>query len=151
MTDPVTDPVTHPITDHTTAPMRSGPARAGLFIYAVDAERIADFYVAVTGLARMAVSNGLIVLGSADIQLLVHPIPAMIAREITITTPPERREEAALKFFLTVPNLSVARATAATLGGAVYEENWPGPGFIVCNAMDPEGNVFQLREPAATA
>jgi len=30
----------------------------------------------------------------------------------------------------------------------VFSEQWQGPGFVVCNAMDPEGNVFQVREQA---
>lgn len=124
------------------------PARAGLFVYACNAERIASFYQAVAGMQRRSTSPGLIVLDSPDIQLLVHAIPVDIADSVVITSPPQRREEAALKFFFTVPSLSEARATAASLGGEVFSENWRGPGFIVCNAMDPEGNVFQVRESA---
>lgn len=125
-----------------------GPARAGLFVYACNAERIASFYQAVAGMQRRSTSPGLIVLDSPDIQFLVHAIPVDIADSVVITSPPQRREEAALKFFFTVPSLSEARATAASLGGEVFSENWRGPGFIVCNAMDPEGNVFQVRESA---
>jgi predicted enzyme related to lactoylglutathione lyase len=54
-----------------------------------------------------------------------------------------------LKFFFTVPSLAKARAIASNLGGEIFNENWNGPGFIVCNAMDPEGNVFQVRETVA--
>ncbi|MCM1982713.1 hypothetical protein [Lyngbya confervoides] len=50
---------------------------------------------------------------------------------------------------IVVPSLSVARADAARLGGEVFNENWRGSGFVACNAMDPEGNVFQLREHVA--
>lgn len=125
-----------------------GPARAGLFIYAVDAERIATFYARIAGMTRVHERDELIVLESPDMQLLVHRIPAPIAASIVIQTPPRKREDTALKFFFTVPSLAQARSAAAALGGAVFEENWRGPGFVVCNAMDPEGNVFQLREPA---
>jgi len=125
------------------------PARAGLFVYAKDAERVAGFYQAIAGMARLKTSAELIVLASADIQLLVHAIPEPIASEITITSPPQRREDSALKFFFTVPSLDAARAAAARLGGEVFAENWQGPGFVVCNAVDPEGNVFQLRENTA--
>jgi hypothetical protein len=31
----------------------------------------------------------------------------------------------------------------------VFDERWQGPGFAACNAMDQEGNVFQLRETLA--
>ena len=122
------------------------PARAGLFVYAKDAERVAGFYEAVAGMSRLRSSGDLIVLESADIQLLVHAIPEPIARDIEITSPPMRREDTALKFFLSVPSLDAARVVAARLGGEVFDENWRGPGFVMCNAMDPEGNVFQLRE-----
>lgn len=127
----------------------SGPARAGLFVYANDAERIAQFYESVAQMTRLYEKDELIVLQSIDIQLLVHKTPAEIAAGITITSPPSRRENAALKFFFTVPSLTEAKSIATDLGGEIFNENWKGPGFIVCNAMDPEGNVFQVRELSA--
>ena len=126
----------------------AGPARAGLFIYANDMQRVAAFYVAVAGMSRLHEAEDLVVLQSPDIQLLVHRIPPAIAAGITITSPPQKREDTALKFFFTVASLAAARRMAARLGGEVFSENWQGPGFVVCNAMDPEGNVFQVREPA---
>ena len=126
-----------------------GPARAGLFIYALDPERVADFYCAVAGMARLHATPELIVLESADIQLLVHWIPPPFAEGIIITSPPQRREDTALKFFFSVPSLAAARLAARAAGGEVFAENWQGPGFTVCNGMDPEGNVFQVREFAA--
>jgi predicted enzyme related to lactoylglutathione lyase len=127
----------------------SGPARAGLFVYAKDLARLTDFYAAIAGMSKLHETSELIVLQSPDIQLLVHQIPPQIAAEIIITLPPQRREDTALKFFFTVPSLAEARAVAHKLGGAVFHEKWSGPGFTVCNAMDPEGNVFQLREKVA--
>ncbi|MBK6851570.1 MAG: glyoxalase/bleomycin resistance/dioxygenase family protein [Burkholderiales bacterium] len=126
-----------------------GPARAGLFVYASDKERLVCFYEAIAGLARLHETPDLTVLESPDIQLLVHRIPAHIAATFAIESPPIRREDSALKFFFTVVSIAAARAKAVELGGEVFEENWQGPGFIVCNAMDPEGNVFQMREFAA--
>ncbi|MEY2685937.1 MAG: hypothetical protein RL375_135 [Pseudomonadota bacterium] len=123
-----------------------GPARAGLFVYAHDKARLVRFYEAVAGMTRLHETEELSVLESPDIQLLVHQIPAHIAAQFTITSPPERREECALKFFFTVASLAAARQQAADRGGEVGTENWPGPGFVVCQAMDPEGNIFQLRE-----
>lgn len=123
-----------------------GPARAGVFVYAKDMQTLASFYAAIAGMARLHEEADLIVLESPDIQLLVHRIPPHIAADIVIAVPPVRRENTALKFFFTVASLAQARARAAELGGMVFEENWSGPGFVVCNAMDPEGNVFQVRE-----
>lgn len=122
------------------------PARAGLFIYAKDKNKLSHFYAEVAGMKKLKETPELTVLESPDIQLLVHSIPANIAASITITTPPEKREDTALKFFFTVASLEETRAQAAALGGEVWHENWEGPGFLVCNAMDPEGNVFQVRQ-----
>lgn len=123
-----------------------GPARAGLFVYALDMNRLARFYETVATMVRLHETSDLIVLESPDIQLLVHQIPAHIAADMTVTSPPQKREDTALKFFFTVDSLDAARAAASALGGEVFSENWQGPGFVVCNAMDPEGNVFQVRE-----
>lgn len=130
-----------------------GPAPSGLFVFAKDLDRLAGFYVAVVGLQLVHREPGLAVLASADgLQLVVHAIPEAIARDITIASPPERRADVALKFFFSVPDLAAAGALAAQLGGQLFEaERWTGPGFTVCNAMDPEGNVFQLREGLRTA
>ena len=127
----------------------SGPARAGLFLYAKDSDRISKFYEAVAGMSTIHKTEDLTVLESPDIQLLVHKIPSKIARDIDITSPPQKRENTALKFFFTVPSLDSARVNARDLGGDIFNENWSGPGFVVCNAMDPEGNVFQVRESVA--
>ena len=126
----------------------SGPARAGVFVYAKDLERVAAFYERLLGLRRLHARDEIIVLDGPDLQLLVHAIPAEYARDITIATPPVRRTNSAMKFFATVPSLADAAGVAAAAGGAVFDERWAGRGFVACNAMDPEGNVFQLREPA---
>ncbi|WP_295683008.1 VOC family protein [uncultured Nevskia sp.] len=126
----------------------SGPARNGLFLYAKDLERLAGFYQSLLAMRRVHATAELVVLQvpDSDMQLVIHAIPVSIAATITITTPPARREDTALKFFLTVPSLPASRRLAATLGGEVYTEQWQGPGFVVSNACDPEGNIFQLRE-----
>ena len=126
----------------------SGPARAGLFVYAKDLERMARFYESVATMARLHANEELAVLQSRDIQLLVHRIPAHLADGIVITSPPQRRENSALKFFFTVESLAETGSLIGRLGGAVFPEQWQGPGFVVKNACDPEGNVFQIRQRA---
>ena len=130
------------------------PASAnGLFIYAVDAERLAAFYQAVLGLDRVHASPDVLVLGlpDTDLQLVIHPIPPSIAATITIRSPPEPREDAALKFFFTVPSLAAARDSAARHGGSIDTRTWPGSSFVLCNGCDPEGNLFQLRQSGPAA
>ncbi len=115
-------------------------------MYAKDLERVAEFYTVLLGLRRVHGDADRVVLAGTSIQLIVHAIPPAIAASIRITSPPQRREDTALKFFFTVPSLDDARDRAAALGGEVLAEIWAGRGFRVCNAVDPEGNVFQVRE-----
>ena len=91
-------------------------------------------------------SEQLIVLENGDIQLLVHAIPEPYIGQVVVTTPPALREQGAIKLFFTVPSLAWAEAKAADLGGGLLPQQWSGPGFVVRNAFDPEGNILQLRE-----
>ncbi|MFO1494595.1 MAG: VOC family protein [Lysobacterales bacterium] len=124
----------------------SGPARFGALIYAKDLARLSDFYRLVLDMRLLKGNEDLHVLASADAQLLIHAIPEHIASTFTISTPPVPREDVALKLFFSVPNMRDAIATISRLGGSVWPEEWRGPGFNVRNAVDPEGNIFQIRE-----
>jgi hypothetical protein len=87
----------------------SGPAPAGLFLWAKDLDRLAAFYEAVLGMTRGHTSNELVFLESPGIQLVVHAIPPPVAASIAIEAPPRRRENAAMKFFFAVPDVQVRR------------------------------------------
>lgn len=123
---------------------------AGAMVYAKDAERLAQFYAAVLQLARNAEESepqhGYLVLEARGFQLVVHAIPPAYAAEIEIQVPPEAREECALKFFFTVHDLQHAREVADELGGRLDLQAWEAPRYWYCNGIDPEGNVFQLRQ-----
>lgn len=124
----------------------SASARSGVFIYAKDRHRLVKFYASVLGLAPIHESEDLTILQSDLLQLSVHAIPQHIALTINISSPPQLREDAALKFFFTVPSLEECRSIASALGGGVFAEEWESTTFNMCNAFDPEGNIFQLRE-----
>jgi predicted enzyme related to lactoylglutathione lyase len=126
----------------------SAPARAGIFIYAKDPDRLSGFYQSVLGMAPAHRTDQMVVLRSPDLQLIVHAMPPDAASQVAITSPPQLRDNAAIKFFCTVPSLSGAEESAQSLGGHVLPEQWQGPGFVVRNACDPEGNIFQVRESA---
>ena len=127
----------------------AGPARAGALIYAHDLERLARFYEGVLAMRRLHGDADYVVLESVDIQLVIHAIPSHIAETFTIASPPELREDAAIKLFFTVPSIAAAQRAALGLGGEVFEEEWNGGGFLARNARDPEGNIFQVREFAS--
>jgi len=127
----------------------SAPARAGVFIYAKNPQLLARFYGSVLGAAVAHHNDHMVVLRSPDLQIIVHAMPPEVAPRVVISVPPELRDDAAIKFFCTVPSLAVAGEAALALGGEVMSEQWQGAGFVVCNAYDPEGNIFQLRESSA--
>jgi predicted enzyme related to lactoylglutathione lyase len=126
----------------------SSPAQSGLFVYAKDLRRLSGFYETLLGMSCLHAAEDIAVLQAQDLQLIVHRIPEPIASAIAIASPPELREEAALKFFFTVPNIEAVRLAAVELGGRVLDTVYEGPGFRVCNACDPEGNIFQVRQHA---
>jgi predicted enzyme related to lactoylglutathione lyase len=122
-----------------------GPARAGAVIYVKNMESMADFYESVLAMVRIHASSELFVLESADFQLVLHTMPDHITETVIVKSPPELRQTP-IKLFFTVASIAQARSTAKTLGGDVFSEQWQGPGFVVCNAYDPERNQFQVRE-----
>ena len=126
-----------------------GPARAGVLIYAENLEAMSRFYAELLGLRVLASDAEHVVAENNDIQLVLHAIPAQYAAEITIASPPEPREEQAIKPFFTVSSLAAAERSAQQLGGFVFGPVWDGPGFKVRNACDCEGNIIQLRQSAA--
>ena len=124
---------------------------AGVVLYGKDIERLTQFYTQVLGLQEQHRESGWVVLAAAAWQLELHAIPAHIAARMTITAPPQRRENVALKFFAAVPSLADAGAVAESLGGALLQDAWAVPVFRACNAMDCEGNVIPLRELTSAA
>jgi catechol 2,3-dioxygenase-like lactoylglutathione lyase family enzyme len=123
-----------------------GPTRAGALIYAQDLPRLSAFYQSLLTMNLLHGDAEHHVLGSPDFQLILHAIPPAIAATIEITVPPTPREEAALKLFFSVASLEATARIAQELGGALFADEWQGPGFRVRNGCDPEGNIFQLRE-----
>jgi predicted enzyme related to lactoylglutathione lyase len=123
-----------------------GPARAGALIYAKDPGLLTHFYRTLLQMVVCSQDEQLVVLENSDIQLLIHAIPEPYAGQVVIKRPPALREEGAIKLFFTVSSLAWAEAKAADLGGGLQPQQWTGPGFVVRNAFDPEGNILQLRE-----
>jgi predicted enzyme related to lactoylglutathione lyase len=122
--------------------------QARAVLYAKDAERVARFYEAVTELERTDPTEGFIALRSRVLELIVLSIPEEIATTIDISSPPARREETPIKLSFTIPSIGAARDVAPSAGGTVDERSleWEFQGARICDGLDPEGNVFQLRE-----
>ena len=114
------------------------PARSGVLIYAKQLDSMSAFYQRVLAAREV----------HADAELILHAIPPHIAAEIRIESPPQPREEQAIKPFFTVAILAEAERAAVACGGSVHGPLWPGPGMRLRNVCDPEGNILLLRELA---
>lgn len=119
----------------------------GAVLFAKDVARIGRFYEAVAGLVVIETAPTWVRLGAGAFELVVHGIPPHIAATFEISTPPERREDAAIKLIFPVADIALARATAAQLGGELNpsDREWQVGPSRVCDGCDPEGNVFQVQ------
>jgi predicted enzyme related to lactoylglutathione lyase len=89
-----------------------------------------------------------ILLESPGFQLVVHRVPEHMAKTLEKSEPPIRRASAAFKPVFFVSNLTSVRTQAKAHGGTVEpkDKEWSFNGAVVCDALDPEGNVIQFRE-----
>lgn len=131
----------------------SAVARCGAVVFVKQLERMAAFYGELAALTPMQQEDGHAVLESDRLQLVLQAIPPSIAARFEIADPPQMREEASIKLIFPVTDLAAARAAAAARGGRVLgpEQEWVWQDCRVCDGVDPEGNVFQLRAPVAAA
>jgi predicted enzyme related to lactoylglutathione lyase len=126
----------------------TGPGPLAGVVYALDVERLADFYADVVELRATDAGTGYAHLTAAGVELFLVAIPAEVAAGIEVTSPPQRRTETPIKLAFPTSDLARARTAAAARGGVVDppERAWTFGGYLHCDGHDPEGNVFQLRE-----
>ncbi|MCU1594478.1 MAG: hypothetical protein JWO12_1870 [Frankiales bacterium] len=115
-------------------------------IYVKDLASMHAFYERVAKLPTVEVTAEYVEMA----ELLLVAMPSDIADTFEIADPPVRREDAAVKLVFDVPVLAAARVRASQLGGVVDppDSEWEFGDYKVCDGHDPEGNPFQLREPA---
>jgi predicted enzyme related to lactoylglutathione lyase len=120
-------------------------------LFTVNLRPIARFYEQIVGMRIHRTEHDHIVLEKKGFRLTVHQIPEEYAANIHIAVPPKIREISAIKLSFPVASISRARHIAAQLGGCVYDADreWEYEKTIVCDGWDPDGNVFQLFQPAA--
>ena len=123
-------------------------SRTGAVLFANRLDRVAAFYSKVLGLRESHRGDDHILLESPGFQLVVHRIPEHAAAGLTFSEPPVRRASAAFKPVFFVQSLADLRAVANAHGGAMepMEKEWSFNGMVVCDALDPDGNVIQFRE-----
>jgi predicted enzyme related to lactoylglutathione lyase len=120
----------------------------GAVLYAKDLRGLAQFYSSVAGIEVRAIEERFAILGREPSQLVIVASPKRIADSIDIATPQVRREDTPIKLVFVVNDIASARNRAADRGGAMnaVDSEWEFEGAKVCDGLDPEGNVFQLRQ-----
>jgi catechol-2,3-dioxygenase len=68
-----------------------------LVIFSIDVHRLADFYEAVLGVTPTNDGSGDIRLRNDREEVLVHSVPAGVARTISIQSTPEARDRSPIK------------------------------------------------------
>jgi catechol 2,3-dioxygenase-like lactoylglutathione lyase family enzyme len=123
-------------------------SRTGAVLFATRLDQVATFYANVLDLSEANRDDDHILLESPGFQLVVHGIPWHTAATIEDGEPPVRRATAAFKPVFFVQDLASVRTIANAHGGTLEprEKEWRFNGVVVCDALDPDGNVIQFRE-----
>lgn len=122
---------------------------AGVVLYAKDVARLRGFYQNVLGFALDSRQTDHVVLVSPGLRLVIVEIPKHISASIEVGDPPRLRSESPTKLIFPTASIAATREAARDHGGNILpvEREWEFDGSRVCDGNDPEGNVFQLKQP----
>ena len=112
-------------------------------IYVKDLPRMAAFYGETLGLKRIDDGrlDSWVEFDAGGARVALHAIPADIARQIEISSPPRAREKDPVKLFFQVESVEAERARLAAAGVVMVQRPWGS-----WDGIDPEGNVFGLAD-----
>ena len=122
---------------------------AGCLLYSLDPPSLARFYAELLGWPITEQQADYQQLAHQGFELTLVQVPPAIAARIVLQEPPLPRSDCACKPLFQVDGLARARQRAAKAGGRVYEaeREWQFKDARACDGIDPEGNIFQLRQP----
>ena len=120
---------------------------SGLVIYAKDYKKLVQFYANVLNLKILEQTDDYGLVCSDNFELAIIKIPPSTAKTITISSPPQKRENTAIKPVFFVDNFESTRHLIQEYKGGMEcpESVWIFNNYKVCDGFDPEGNIFQLR------
>ncbi len=122
--------------------------QAGLVVFAKSVKKLSAFYARTLGLEVLESARSHHLLRGNGYEVVVHAIPAKIAREIPIAKPPVLREDSAMKPSFVVPDLQALRLAVVATGGWLKPDAmaWTIRGHTVLDGCDPEGNILQFKQ-----
>lgn len=115
-------------------------ARTVIFVSDVDA--MAEFYAAVSGWAEAERGNGFVRLAHTTQQIVIH-----LAHGVENDGNIEMRVETPMKTVFTGQDRSVLDRVIAAGGQVLAKREFANQGFIHVDAVDLEGNIFQVAFP----
>ena len=121
-------------------------------LFVKDLERMKQFYGAMLGTKpnNRDWTDVWATFDTGGVQFALHAIPAEIAKQIEIASPPAPRETVPVKLMFEVKDVESERARLESLGIKMLRRPWQEPG-VACDGVDPEGNVFQICSAGADA
>ncbi len=119
-------------------------------LYVKDLDRMKQFYAEIFAAkpTNQDLTDVWAVFETGGARLVLHAIPVEIAKKIEIKSPPMPREEDPVKLIFEVMDVESERARLETLGIQLLRRPWQKPGEA-CDALDPEGNIFQICSSSA--
>ena len=120
----------------------------GLVIFAKNKKRVSAFYQQTLGLIVEESDTSHDLLRGQGYEVVIHTIPRKYAAGISISKPPEPRQETPFKPTFVVSSLAAVRTAAEVTGGHLKPEAgaWHFRGHTVLDGWDPEGNIVQFKQ-----
>jgi predicted enzyme related to lactoylglutathione lyase len=120
----------------------------GLVVFAKNKKRVSAFYQHTLGLIVEESDTSHDLLRGQGYEVVIHTIPRKYAAGISISKPPEPRQETPFKPTFVVSSLAAVRTAAEATGGHLKPEAgaWHFRGHMVLDGWDPEGNIVQFKQ-----
>lgn len=124
----------------------------GAMLYVRDLERMKRFYGDLLGIeaTNQNLTNAWATFDTGDVRFALHAIPAGVAKNIEIAGSPVPREHEPVKLIFEVKDVEGERERLESLGVQTLRRPWQQSGEA-CDAVDPEGNIFQLCSSGANS
>jgi len=138
------------MTDSAPVPVPA-PAPVQVVVYAKDVERLASFYQSALALAIAEQARTFVVLHGQGFEVAIVAMPEAAAAAIERRSPPVPLEDTPIKASFLLPSIEARRGAVTGAGGTLMppEAAWTWRGQVHLDGVDPEGNVFRLRQPQA--